>query len=293
MTMALRQRGLDPRPALYEPFPGRYSMLEGGVTWHRWPAAAAALEADCDAVVILDTCAMSQLEPVGEYVSRAPRILVIDHHATTDAIGDRAEDLRVCDPSAGAACIIVAEWARAAGVRIDTALATALFVGIATDTGWFRFSNADSRALRVAADLIDVGLEPNELYAAIYQQDSPARLRLISRMLASLQMHANDRLAVMLLREADFVAAGADRSVTEDLVNEATRLGCTEATILFTEQEGQVRVNFRSKRALDVAALARQYGGGGHARAAGARINGDWDATVSRVIAAAVSALGE
>jgi phosphoesterase RecJ-like protein len=109
-------------------------------------------------------------------------------------------------------------------------------------------------------------------------------------MLASLEMHAQRQLAVMYLRQADFAAAGADRDLTEDLVNEAGRLGCTEATILFTEEPSQVRVNFRSKRWLDVAALAGRFGGGGHPRAAGARVTGTWDEVVPRVMSAALDA---
>jgi phosphoesterase RecJ-like protein len=96
----------------------------------------------------------------------------------------------------------------------------------------------------------------------------------------------------MYLRRADFEATGADSSMTENLVNEATRLGSTEATLLFTEEpNGIVRVNFRSKRQLDVAALARRFGGGGHARAAGARLRGDWDHVVPHVITETMEAL--
>jgi phosphoesterase RecJ-like protein len=113
-------------------------------------------------------------------------------------------------------------------------------------------------------------------------------------MLQTLELHADDRLAVMKLRQADFDAAGATRDMTEDLVNEAGRIGCTEATIMFTEEpDGSVRVNLRSKQSLDVSALAQRFNGGGHARASGARPDGPWDEVVQRVIAAAVKALDE
>jgi phosphoesterase RecJ-like protein len=81
-------------------------------------------------------------------------------------------------------------------------------------------------------------------------------------------------------------------SDTEDLVNEVNRLGCATATVMFTEEpEGVVRVNFRSKRDVDVAQLAQQFGGGGHVRAAGARVKGGWDETVAAVTAAADAAV--
>jgi phosphoesterase RecJ-like protein len=291
LALALRRRGLEPRVALYEPFPKRYAIMRGAAMWQDWGTARSVLEAECDAVVVLDTCALAQLGPVAEYLSRAPRTLIVDHHSTRDAIGTRPGDLRLFDVDASAVCLMVAEWAQAAGVRFEPLLATALFIGIATDCGWFRFQNTDARTLHMAAELLAAGVEADRLYAAIYHQDSPAKLRLIARMLGSLELHADGRLAVMTLRQADFAAAGAERDSTEDLVNEAGRLGCTEATILFTEEPSDIRVNFRSKRHLDVAALAAQFGGGGHARAAGARLHGPWDQEVPRVVAAAVAAL--
>jgi len=292
LALALRQRGATPRVALYEPFPPRYAILRDYVSWESWGASGAALQSSCDALVIVDTCAAAQLEPIADFLPRAPRTLVVDHHATRDSIAMRPEDLRLIDESAAAVCVIVAEWARAAGVRLTEPLATALLTGVGTDCGWFRFSNTDARTLRVAAELVAAGAAIDRIYAAIYQQDSCGKVRLIGRMLRSLELHAGGLLAVMYIRGADFAAEGVDLRDTEDLVNEAGRLVGVEGTILFVEQPDHVRVNFRSRSRLDVAALARQFGGGGHERAAGARLRGVWEDCVPRVIAAAVAALG-
>ncbi len=294
MTLALRELGLEPQPTLFEPTPARYAMLADMVAWRRWDREQAALAADCDGVVIFDTCSNAQLEPIADWLPAAPRTLVIDHHPTADDIATRPGDLRVCDATAGAVCLVLMEWVQVVGVPLTPAMATALFVGLATDCGWFRYSNSDARALRAAADLVAAGAEPSSLHRALYQQEPAAKLRLIGRMLLSLELHAGDRLAVMKLRAGDFAAAGADHTMTEDLVNEAGRLGGTEATVLFTEEvDGRVRVNFRSKTSLDVASLARRFGGGGHARASGARPTGAWDEVVRQVIDAASAALGE
>ncbi len=292
MALALAQRGHAPQVALYDPFPARYALLRDLLPWLSWPEAGPTLRAACDALLILDTSAYQQLEPVVEFLPRAPRTLVLDHHATGDPIGSRLGDFRLVDETACAVSLLVAEWMRRARIAITAPIATALFTGIATDCGWFRFPSTDSRTLHVAAELVAAGAEPSRINAEIYEQDASARLRLIGRMLQSLELHAGDRLAVMCIRRADFEAAGADRGVTADLVNEAGRLGCTEATILFTEEEDSViRVNLRSKRVLDVAALAAAFGGGGHMRAAGARLRGRWEEQVPRVVAAAVKAL--
>ncbi|MBU0638123.1 MAG: DHH family phosphoesterase [Planctomycetes bacterium] len=292
MALALRHLGGEPAVVLFEPFPSRYDVIKAATTWYQWDETRDVLAAECDAVVVLDTCSRMQLEPLVDYLVRGPRTLVIDHHATRDSIGTRPADLRLFDDSASATCLLVAEWVRAAGVPLDELLATALQIGLATDTGWFRFSNTDPRTLRVAAELLEAGAQFHTLYRALYQQDHPAKLRLIARVLTGLELEADGRLAVMKLRPADLEATGADLTMTEELANEAGRLGCIEATLLFTEEpDGEIRVNFRSKRALDVSQLATRFGGGGHARAAGARVRGEWDVTVPRVIAETIEAL--
>ncbi len=292
MALALRELGQEPTVALFEPFPRRYANLQDLVAWRRWDQEQPALAATCDALVILDTCSLSQLEPIAAFLPQAPRTLVIDHHPTRDAIGTRPGDFCLFDEEAAALCLVIAEWIRAVGMPLRPPMAMALFTGLATDCGWFRFSNTDARALRVAAELVEAGAQPQPIYQLVYEHDPPARLRLIARLLSSLELHAGGKLAVLALRKADFEATGADRGMTEDLVNEAGRLAGIEATVMFTEEaDGTVRVNLRSKRWLDVAALAARFGGGGHARAAGARPKGAWEEIVPRVLEATVAAL--
>lgn len=293
MTVALKRRGKNPIAMLYEPLPAKYAFLQSAeFEWYEWELTREAAQDSCDAVVIVDTCALSQLEPVAAYLSAAPRTLVLDHHATRDPIATRDGDLRYFDETAAAACLIVFDWLRAAKQPLDAYLAQALFAGTATDTGWFRFSNTDERAFRCAADLVAAGARPSEIYAHVYQQDTPTKLKLVGRLLDQLELLADGRLAVMRLRADDFAATGADQTMTEDLVNEAARLRGTEVTILFTEEgDDIVRLNLRSRNHVNVADLARRYGGGGHARAAGARLRGPWDAVVPRVIDEAISML--
>jgi phosphoesterase RecJ-like protein len=292
VSLALRRRALEPATVLFEPLPEAYAFLEVAGNWYVWDEVCDGLAGDCDAVVILDTCALSQLEPIGAFLTTAPRTIVIDHHVTRDPIGTRAGDLRLFDETASATCLIVAEWVRSIGLPFDEALATALFTGIATDCGWFRFTNTDARTMRMAAELVEAGAGAAGIYSRLYQRDPPAKLALTARALGNLELKADDKLAVMYLRTADFEQTGADSTMTENLVNEAMRLGCTEATLLFVEEpDHTIRVNFRSKRALDVSALARRFSGGGHARAAGARLRGAWDDVVPRVIAETIEAL--
>lgn len=293
MSLTLRAGGAEPCVALFDPLPARYSLIEPLAEWHAWEAARDSLAPRCDRLIVLDTCSAAQLEPAVEFLKKAPPTLVIDHHQTRDAgIGDRPGDLRVIDAAASSCARLVLRVCQAMPVRLGERLATALFTGMATDTGWFRFSNADADTLEAAARLVAAGARPAEIYDAIYQQEPAAKLRLIGRMLGSLEMHAGGKLAVLRLRRADFAASGADRGMTEDLINEVGRIGGTEATLLFTEDEaGVTRVNLRSKRVLDVAALAARHGGGGHVRAAGCRLTGDFEQVSRSFVDEAVASL--
>ena len=118
----------------------------------------------------------------------------------------------------------------------------------------------------------------DKLYMRLFQCDRPQRLFLTTRMLQSLELHCGGRLATMMIRKADFDATGALPEETENLVNEALRIGCVETAILLVENgpasDGAgpiIRVSLRSRDEVDVAAVAARFGGGGHARAAGLR----------------------
>lgn len=286
LALVLQRWRQMPSVVIFDPFPDRQRSLERFSQWLIWDGARTALQGKVDALVVLDTCAFAQLEPIADYLPKAPRTLVIDHHVTRDEIGTRPGDLRLIDPGASATCLLVAEWLAATGEALDADIATALFAGIATDTGWFRFSNTDPRTMHAAASLIAGGAQPNRLYEEIYQRDPSAKVKLVGRAMANTEFLANGRLAVMRLRPADFQAAGADYSMTDEIVNEPQRVGEVEVVMLFTEDpNGQIRANLRSRHFIDVAAIARRYGGGGHARAAGARPQGAWDEIVPRMIA--------
>lgn len=284
-ALALKSLGKEPLAAFFDPFPSKYDFLRGGVTPYFWEDAHDVLTAECDAVIVLDTCALSQLEPAQFFLQQAPPTLVIDHHATRDPVGTRDRDLRLFDETAGACALLVAEWIQRTDIALTPEIATALFTGIATDCGWFRFSNTDSRMMSACATLVAAGVNVGLIFNRLYQQEPEGKLRLVAHILSSMQLLSGGRLAVMTLRDADFARLGADRTMTEDLVNEAGRLAGVECMLLFTEEaDGEVRVNLRSKEQLDVAEIARRFGGGGHVRAAGCRLRGGWDRRVPAFI---------
>ncbi|MBN1489220.1 MAG: DHH family phosphoesterase [Phycisphaerae bacterium] len=304
MRRFCRSWGADATAILSDAPPARYETWIRTEPFTRWPATQAADAAD--GIVVLDTCTWTQLEPIAEFLraSALPRI-VVDHHKTRETLVGADQEATVpqaylIDETASAAALLVHEWARAMGWldNADIETADALFIGMATDTGWFRFSNTDARTLSAAAELLDRGVQPDRWYTAIYDRSTPARVRLKAAMLATLDMDADDRLASAILTQDAFAQAGATQADTEDLVQELQELADVVASTLLIEQpDGQIRLNLRSKAPyvcghdVDVAAIARTFGGGGHARAAGARMPGPIAEARSRVLAALRAAL--
>ena len=227
---------------------------------------------DSDLIVIVDTATYNQLPEFDKYLKQSDKpILIIDHHATIDNIGN----VRLIDSSAGAAALIVFDLLKYAGWPITKKIADALFVAISTDTGWFHFDNTDSRALKVCAELIDAGARASQIYHDLYQNFSPQRFRLMVAMLNSLELHLDGRLAMQHLTQADFKKAGAKYSDTENLIDECRRMSSVEAAALFVESaDGRVKVSLRSGGTIDVCKIAAKFGGGGHKMASGTHLPG-------------------
>lgn len=287
----LRDRGKEVRSILHEAVPDRYAFLPGVDAMQIWDADRAAEELSAaDLLILADTCALAQLGDVAESIrsARLPR-LAIDHHVTRDAVADEI----LLDEQAGACARIITQLADHAGWPIDTDTATLLFTGLMTDTGWLRFSNTHAGELSTAARLVEAGARPNELYEQLYLQDAEPRVRLIGEVLSSFELLADSRLAVLRITEEMLSRCGATRDMTEEIINEPQRIGSVVACVLIVdpENDGPVRVSFRSKREVDVAAIARKFGGGGHPRAAGAKIAGTSDEVYRQVVPVVVRAL--
>ena len=228
---------------------------------------------DIDLVVVVDTCAWSQLENFKTFLEdKRDRMCVIDHHIQGDDIAKWC----YTDPSAGSVCEILTGLVSMLGLSLDEELATPLYLGIATDTGWFRFSNTSARTMRLAAQLLEAGVKHNHLMQLSEQQDRPSRLRLMARALTSLELLNEDRIAILSLRHDDYVECNADSEDNHGLADLPLSVKSIEMVCVITEsQPGIVKLSLRSKadpNAINVSDFAAQFGGGGHARASGAKI---------------------
>lgn len=227
--------------------------------------------AGIDLVVIIDTNSYVQL-PVFEqwlrqYKEAGGKVLVLDHHMTSDSLGD----IELVNSSAAAAAEVVYDFIAYSGIKITPEMATAMFVSMASDTGWFRFGNKDGRVYRRTAGLIDLGADPARLYQRLYQNFQLPKVKLLARVLEGLELHLDGRVAVKVVRQKDFKETGANRSDTQGIIEEGQKIGSVRAAAMLVEQEdGKFKCSLRSKGEINVRQIAQKYGGGGHDFAAGA-----------------------
>jgi bifunctional oligoribonuclease and PAP phosphatase NrnA len=221
-----------------------------------------------DVHVILDTSAWGQLQTVGDVMKRSQAArVVIDHHVSADDLGA----IEFKDTQAEATGALVYRMAKSLGLEITGEIVLPLYCAIATDTGWFRFPSTTSETYRIAADLIDAGAQPSVIYQLLYERFSLARLRLAGRVLGRMTLAGDGRVAYVWVSQSDIKELDARPVDTEDLVNECLRIDGTQCAFIAIEQpDKRIKISFRSRTGLNVAAVAERFGGGGHKQAAGA-----------------------
>jgi phosphoesterase RecJ-like protein len=295
MAAALRSRGIACRVLLLSHLPGKYAFVyhELKVDWfdveQGWPA-----DFDInayDTLLVVDTGTWSQLPGLQQRVSGfTGKKLVIDHHLTQE---DWADEKWVVT-QASAAGEIVADLLQEWGVPLNPAMAKALYLAIVADTGWFQFSNTRPHTLRLAARLMEAGVDTDQLYQLLYQSERSERVVLQAHVQRSLELLCDNRLAVMQVRQQDFLETGARAGDTEALINIPLQIQTVQVSILLTEplEGGAIRVSLRSKGQVDVARFAQQFGGGGHARAAGLKVEASLQEAREKVVGAMSQAMG-
>ncbi len=281
----LTRRGLDPTIVNPTPFPEmfRFLLADDLGAWTPTDSEGGRAMREADVFLILDTAEASRLGAVlGRTGGR--KVLVIDHHpATSSSIGD----VVVCDPAACATGELVFDLIQVAGDEVTLPEADALYVAIATDTGSFRYANTSARTHEISADLLRAGVDPEAMYMRIYARYTPAGLDLVRRALERLRVADDLPIAWISLRQADLAQTGATKEDLEGIVEYARRIRGVRVAILFRElHDGRTKISLRSTGDADVAAIAREFGGGGHVKAAGAVVPEGLEAAEVRVLGA-------
>jgi phosphoesterase RecJ-like protein len=226
----------------------------------------APLRADGALGIMLDLDSWERLGKVRPFIEACERTVVIDHHVPHEAPGD----LRIVDTSSPATALILCDLLKMCSAEITPHMATCLLAGIITDTGSFRFPNTTPHSLTVAADLLARGGDIVRIGEEVYQKKQLPAVRLLGICIRDMRLECDQRLAWSALRQEAFVEASAGEEHTEGLVNELLSVSTVQIAALIREPgPRKVRASLRSRGDFDVAAVAREFNGGGHRNAAG------------------------
>jgi bifunctional oligoribonuclease and PAP phosphatase NrnA len=246
------------------PLPIEYRFLPLEEVFHEPPADMA------DRTVIFLDCGNIDRMPV-DFLSKGDNFRInIDHHHDNTLFAD----VNLVDTGASSTAEIVYELALLLGVEITPEIAAALYVGLITDTGKFMYESTNAHTHRIAAALIEAGVEVDETYRRLYEHVPLEKLRLLSRALEGIQRYCGEKLVVAYITDADYAASGAGEEMTEGIIDHLRAVeGCKVAALvrdLGDRGRAARKVSLRaSSGEVDVSAMARTHGGGGHKRAAG------------------------
>jgi phosphoesterase RecJ-like protein len=290
----LRSRGIDAVVTNPTPTPPRFRFL-----FQELPGADRTSEAvkelrRADLIVVLDISDLGRLgmltATVRERAEAGAPVLCIDHHVSE---GELPPGARYVDPSAAATAELVYELASANGWPLPVEAARALYVGILTDTGGFRFSNTHPRTLRVAAELLELGIDPEEIYMSVYANQPEGRPRLFAEALQTLVVEPDHGLAWVTVPPGALERHGVGADDLDGVIEFPRTIEGVRMALLFREiAQNRVKVSLRSVGDVDVAAFARPFGGGGHRKASGLSLPGSIAEVQATVLAAAREFLG-
>jgi len=218
-------------------------------------------------VVLIDTNDIQYTGDIADsIITRAADALIIDHHEVKERI-----DSKICSvPEFSSTCEIAYRILESLGYTVESDVATALFAGIVFDTGSFAYSKTTTGTFQVALSLVERGASPSAIHRSLYESSSISVLLLNKAVLSTLELHADDRIAIQTMTADTLKDTGSSYEDAEGLINVPLQAASIEVSIFFKENEqGTLRCSLRSKGGVNVAQIAQSFGGGGHKSAAG------------------------
>lgn len=285
LALLLGQMGIAAHIVNPTPWPAMFTYLLGDGVVDRSPDGAAALKG-IDRLIVLDISDVKRLGSLADAVrALAVPPLVIDHHLPGE---EPPGTIHVSDTAACATGELVFDFAATMGLQITPAIATALYTAILTDTGGFRFSNTSPRCHAIASRLLAAGVDPEAMYKRIYASVPRGRLHLLRDALATLEVDEAHGIAWVSIAAGALEAHGVSSEDLDGIAEYPRSIAGVKLALLFRDLgHGKVKISFRSVRGVDCNALAKQFGGGGHARASGALVSGSLADVHAKVLAAA------
>jgi len=242
---------------------------------------------DFDTAIVLDCGDISRVGKIADRLASIPVIVNIDHHLYNTDFGV----VNLVDTSCCATSALLLELFKAMGADIETDIAVNLYTGLVTDTGSFRYGNTTSEAFIMAAEMVQIGVDPASVAKEIYLNLPMKRLRLLKLALDSIERLNGGRIGLMVLTKDDFDASGADVADSEGFIDYVRAIPGVEMAVLMKETDGGATtgVSLRTSGNVDAAAVAAGFDGGGHRNAAGFRVQGSVkayrDIILSKIIA--------
>lgn len=280
MGLCLKELGKSVEVWNEDGLPQRFEFLENASLVTKPPSSPKAFEV----VLVLDT-AVRNRAGTQCLANVAPGALWIniDHHISNDRLGDIVH----IDTNAPAAGQILFELFSQTGLPITKEMANALYVAISTDTGSFQYPNTTARSYEIGAALVRLGVNVGAINQALYENNPRRRLELLRSLLNVLQFSSAERVASFALSTTTASALGTIPDDTEGLIDTIRSIEGVIVAAFFEELDGgMVRLSLRSKDPrIDVCKICREFGGGGHTLASGARVSGTLDAVQEAVLA--------
>jgi phosphoesterase RecJ-like protein len=268
MALALRALGKDVRVVNRDPAPPPLMAFAGVPDIE----IAAKVDGDFDAAIIMEC---GDLARTGVEGLDRGFVINIDHHPGNTGYGQ----LNWFDPAAAACGEMVFDLVVGLGVPLTAEIATHVYVAILTDTGSFHFSSISPRTFDICRGLLEAGVDPVGVARSVYDSGTMARLKLSGALLSGMQIDPTGRIALLYLDHEIARAAGGTYEDTDGLINEPLTVKEVQAVVFFKHVQGdEYRVSMRSKGVIDVNAVAKEFGGGGHKNAAGCTAVGRIDA---------------
>jgi phosphoesterase RecJ-like protein len=262
----LRKIGKDVTVHFQDPVPELYAFLPGATTVvHHVP------DKHYDVSVVLDIGERKRAGKEFCDFTRVTTTINLDHHLSCDNFAD----FNLIDSHAAATGILVYKIAHTFGYRFDSETALCIYVAIITDTGSFRYSNANREAFTIAGEMMDYGINAWDVAEQLYENQPQKRLELLAKCLPTLEVFKDGQAASVTVTCDMYASSGADAELTDGFVNYPRSIRGVEVAIFFRQlDENKFKVGFRSKGKVNVAAFSAALGGGGHHNAAGCTVAG-------------------
>jgi len=286
LALLLAQRGITARIVNPTPWPHLFDFLLADSGVKDDTAKGPPGLKSSDALVVVDTSDVKRLGVLAETVRalNKPKA-VIDHHVPS---AEPPGEVIFADTAACATGELIYDFAATLDLEITPAIARALYIAMLTDTGGFRFSNTTPRCHAIASELLNAGVDPEAMYVRVYASAPPGRVQLLAEVLATLEFDLDIGLSWLSMAPGLLEKYDVRPEDLDGIVEHARSIAGTRMAIFFRDLgHGKVKISFRSTGKVDVNTFARQFGGGGHAKAAGGMVAGTMDEVRTRVIAAA------